>query len=46
MLGRCERLASSGSSSVECGAVGLCVVSWYVAGLRVLRQLVAVARGV
>lgn len=44
MLGLCERLASSGSSNVECGAVGLCVVSWYVAGLRVLRQLLAVVR--
>jgi hypothetical protein len=45
MLSLCERLVSSGRSSVECGAVGLCVVSWYVAGLRALRQLVAVVWG-
>jgi hypothetical protein len=45
MLGLCERLVSSGRSNVECGAVGLCVVSWYVAGLRTLRQLLAEVRG-
>lgn len=45
MLGLCERLVSSGRSNVECGAVGLCVVSWYVAGLRTLRQLLAPVRG-